>query len=266
MTAPRGFIFFTLVTFTMGLMLKYASEMTSSNPLIRKPSWQKIANGKRQADLAKIPASWRLDDSILEEAKKRSTIVGDFIEELLDEDSRRITGFDVSDLITMMGNKSLTAVATVSAFSKRAAYVHQLVCIEPIPRITLLYSILTKTVQTHNMLEIGFDLALQRAEELDEHFKQTGNLVGPLHGIPLTLKDQFHIKGLGTSMAYVGWIDTFEGKTGTGKEKVFESQLIKDFHALGAIPLGKVRALHIHILLNLLLRGLNRHRWSQAYG
>ncbi|KAG6364517.1 hypothetical protein INS49_006118 [Diaporthe citri] len=218
MTAPRGFIFFALVTFTVGLMLKYASEMTSSNPLIRKPPWQQIAKDKRLADLAKIPPSWRLGDSILKDAKKRSSIVGDFIDELLDEDSRRITGLDVSDLISMMGNKSLTAVATVSAFSKRAAYVHQL---------------------TQNMLEIGFDLALRRAEELDEHFERTGNLVGPLHGIPLTLKDQFHIKGLGTSMAYVGWIDTFEGKTGTGKEKVFESQIIKDFYALGAIPLGK---------------------------
>lgn len=90
------------------------------------------------------------------------------------------------------------------------------------------------------MLEIGFDLALRRAEELDKYFKKTGKLVGPLHGLPLTLKDQFHIKGLGTSMAYIGWIDTFEGKKGTGKEKVFESQIIKDFLALGAIPLGKV--------------------------
>lgn len=128
MTVPRGFIFFALVTFTMGLMLKYASEMISSSPLIRKPSWQQIAHEKRRADLAKIPAAWRLDDSILKEAKKRSSIVGEFIEELLDEDSRRITGLDVSDLISMMGNKSLTAVETISAFSKRAAYVHQLVC------------------------------------------------------------------------------------------------------------------------------------------
>lgn len=129
-----------------------------------------------------------------------------------------------------------------------------------------MHLMLIETVQTQNMLEIGFDLALRRAEELDEHFKRTGTLIGPLHGIPLTLKDQFHIKGLGTSMAYVGWIDTFEGKTGTGKEKVFESQIIKDFHALGAIPLGKVRVVQVPILLNLLLKGRDRHHWSQVYG
>jgi len=115
------------------------------------------------------------------------------------------------------------------------------------------------------MLEIGFDLALKRAEELDEHFKRTGSLVGPLHGLPLTLKDQFHIKGLGTSMAYVGWIDTFEGRKGTGKEQVFESQIIKDFHALGAIPLGKVRATSLQTCLVRPSSALThhvRHRWS----
>jgi amidase len=94
--------------------------------------------------------------------------------------------------------------------------------------------------QTDNMLEIGFDLALEDAAEADEYFRSTGELKGPLHGIPLTLKDQFHIKGLGTSLGYVGWADTFEGRTGTGKEGVFESELVKEFRQLGAIPIGKV--------------------------
>ncbi|KIW91701.1 uncharacterized protein Z519_07669 [Cladophialophora bantiana CBS 173.52] len=36
-------------------------------------------------------------------------------------------------------------------------------------------------------------------------------------------------------MAYIGWIGTFEGVKGTGKEKVFESQLVTDLRALGAV-------------------------------
>ena len=41
---------------------------------------------------------------------------------------------------------------------------------------------------------------LNRAEELDEHLKTTGEVVGPLHGLPMSLKDQIRIKGLECTM------------------------------------------------------------------
>ncbi len=42
--------------------------------------------------------------------------------------------------------------------------------------------------------------ALARAAELDAHLKATGKVVGPLHGLPISLKDQFRLKGLETTM------------------------------------------------------------------
>jgi amidase len=95
--------------------------------------------------------------------------------------------------------------------------------------------------QSNLLLEIGFDIALKRAQELDDYFEKHKKLIGPLHGIPLTLKDQYHVKGLNTSMGFVGWIGTFEGLKGTGKERNFESELVREFHSLGAITIGKVR-------------------------
>lgn len=92
------------------------------------------------------------------------------------------------------------------------------------------------------MLEIGFDIALRKARDLDEYFRVNGRLAGPLHGIPLTLKDQFHVKGLETCMGYVGWVDTFEGQRGTNKERNSESELIREFNMLGAVVIGKVPA------------------------
>ena len=56
-----------------------------------------------------------------------------------------------------------------------------------------------------------------------------------MHGLPISLKDQFHVKGSETTMGYVGWIGTFEGVKGTGKENGFESQIVTDLRALGAV-------------------------------
>ncbi|KEF63681.1 uncharacterized protein A1O9_01659 [Exophiala aquamarina CBS 119918] len=46
-------------------------------------------------------------------------------------------------------------------------------------------------------------------------------------------------------MGYVGWIGTFEGKKGTGKEKkVFESELVRELRNMGAIMYCKTSLSH----------------------
>lgn len=94
------------------------------------------------------------------------------------------------------------------------------------------------------MHETFFDAAIQNAKWLDEHCAHHGQPIGPLHGLPVSLKDQFHVKGVETTMGYIGWIGTFEGKKGTGKEKVFESELVKELRDLGAIPYCKTSVPH----------------------
>lgn len=46
--------------------------------------------------------------------------------------------------------------------------------------------------------------AFERAAKLDQHFKTTGKVVGPLHGVPVSIKDHIKVKGLGTSAGYTG--------------------------------------------------------------
>lgn len=94
--------------------------------------------------------------------------------------------------------------------------------------------------KNQNILEVAFEGAFERAKELDRYYEQHHKIVGPLHGLPFSMKDQWHVKGLDTSMAYVGWIGTFEGRKGTGKEKTFESELVRELSALGAILVAKV--------------------------
>ncbi|KAF8445614.1 amidase signature domain-containing protein [Boletus edulis BED1] len=47
--------------------------------------------------------------------------------------------------------------------------------------------------------------SFERAEELDRHLKETGQVVGPLHGLPVSIKDHIKVKGLDTSTGYVAW-------------------------------------------------------------
>ena len=54
------------------------------------------------------------------------------------------------------------------------------------------------------MVEILFDQAVRRAKQLDDYLATHGKPLGPLHGIPMTLKDQFNVKGYDTTLGYVG--------------------------------------------------------------
>ena len=73
------------------------------------------------------------------------------------------------------------------------------------------------------------------AQRLDTYFKENNKPIGPLHGLPVSLKDQFHIKGVETTMGYVGWIGTFQGVKHDPRRCVFESELVKELRALGAV-------------------------------
>jgi len=61
---------------------------------------------------------------VVSDARSRRRIAGDFIESLLDNETRDITSVDAPDLADAMANGSLTALKVVTAFCKRA---HQLV-------------------------------------------------------------------------------------------------------------------------------------------
>ncbi|KAJ4254511.1 hypothetical protein NW762_010110 [Fusarium torreyae] len=57
---------------------------------------------------------------------------------------------------------------------------------------------------TNCLSEPRFQNALEHAHYLDEYFRTHGKLIGPLHGIPVSVKDQFNIQGVDTTLGYVG--------------------------------------------------------------
>ena len=73
----------------------------------------------------------------------------------------------------------MTSETLITAFCKRAAIAQQV---------------------TKCLTEIFFDKALKRARELDGHLLRTGEVVGPLHGVPVSVKDRFDVEGFDTTV------------------------------------------------------------------
>ncbi|GJP92913.1 hypothetical protein CAN33_0023340 [Aspergillus niger] len=145
-------------------------------------SWQKAAQAKRQAILDAIPQKWRIQRAVLP-----VDVTGEFIQGYLTPREIEITEADAVAITTQTTSGNWSAVEVTEAFCHRAAIAHQLVnCLH----------------------EIFFEDAIQVAKELDEHLAATGKPKGPLHGLPVSLKDQFHVKGVDTTMGYVGWIES----------------------------------------------------------
>ncbi|KAL8909509.1 MAG: hypothetical protein Q9207_000189 [Kuettlingeria erythrocarpa] len=158
--------------------------------------WQRLAKAKLEAINESIPREWRVES--LPSREQQRDVTGGFLHQYLSDEETEITEADATEIVEKTSTGQWTA-------------------------------------ETTNCLhETFFDAATRDAKALDEHLAKHKKPRGLLHGLPVSLKDQFHVKGVETTMGYVGWIGTFEGKKGTGKEKVFESEMVKELRDLGA--------------------------------
>ncbi|KAL2816394.1 amidase signature domain-containing protein [Aspergillus cavernicola] len=130
----------------------------------------------------------------------------------LDDDSsiQEITDIDnIPALVEQLRKGSFTAEQVTRAYIRRATVAHQL---------------------TNCITEVIFDHAFIQARELDRIFSETGQLKGPLHGVPVTVKDQFNVNGYDSTIGYVG--RAFAPAT----EDAVLVQMLKD---MGAVILAK---------------------------
>ncbi|KAK5064375.1 hypothetical protein LTR84_000208 [Exophiala bonariae] len=185
-------------------------------------TWQERGLKKRESTLAKIPIEWRLPEPI-PSAEAQKDVTGPYVQQFLSAREIEITESDAVKITENTTTGKWTATEVVTAFCHRAALAHQL---------------------TNCLHEIFFDQAIEHAKNLDSAFAAGNGPTGPLHGLPVSFKDQFHVKGVETTMGYVGWINTFEGVKGTGKEKNVESELVREAKALGGIPFCKTSLPH----------------------
>lgn len=60
-----------------------------------------------------------------------------------------------------------------------------------------------------------FDEAIESAKALDEQLNRTGQLKGPFHGLPISLKDNFNIKGKDSSVGFSSLVNDPAGYNAT---------------------------------------------------
>ena len=141
-------------------------------------TWEAIATRKQEERASRIPKQWLLPSTI---DKERHNVLSTPKEcGILSGNELHLTEhFDASSLLSGLSSGLLRSVDVTTSFCKRAAISHQV---------------------TNCLTEIFFEDAIARAKELDEHLARTGKTVGPLHGLPISLKDTFKVKGYDASI------------------------------------------------------------------
>ncbi|KAH9839305.1 general amidase [Rhodofomes roseus] len=166
--------------------------------------WRDLVTDKRRRQQESIPKEWFISvppDTVLD-----VTAIPEQCGLFTAKELEITNTVDVGVLLNKLATAEWSAVEVTTAFYKRAIVAHQLV---------------------NCLTEIFVERALARAKELDEHLKATGKVVGPLHGLPISLKDQLCIKGLETTMGYASWIGKYADKNAT---------LVDILYDCGAVP------------------------------
>ncbi|KAF8246482.1 amidase signature enzyme [Wilcoxina mikolae CBS 423.85] len=139
--------------------------------------WEEIGRQKRQERDSKIPDQWRLQNI----DKSRTDVISVPREcGLLTDRELDITeNYDAKGIVDAIARQRWTAEEVTIAFCKRAAIAQQLV---------------------NCLTEIFFDPAIDRARYLDNYLQEHGKPIGPLHGLPISVKDSFSIPGFPSSV------------------------------------------------------------------
>lgn len=125
-----------------------------------------------------IPEAWYLPQELVDNPPKDVSNIPSTCGLLSAEELEITEQYDATSLAEAIATRRFTAVTVIKAFIKRAAIAHQLVCC---------------------LTQFFPQDALEQAAKLDEHLATTGKTVGPLHGVPVSIKEHMPIAGQSSS-------------------------------------------------------------------
>ncbi|CDK25120.1 unnamed protein product [Kuraishia capsulata CBS 1993] len=176
--------------------------------LFSREKYYDKAAAKKKATRDLIPEKWRLPADLYPTDPMANVLDIPRTCGILTEKEQDITeNYTAAEMLVKLSSGEFTSVEVTTAFCKRAAIATQL---------------------TDCCTELMFDLALARAKECDDYLAETGKVLGPLHGLPISIKDSFHVPGFDSTIGYVSFI---------GNKSLFDdySALCKLLLAQGAV-------------------------------
>lgn len=108
------------------------------------------------------------------------------------------------------------------------------------------------------MTEILFDDALEQAQELDAYYAKETKTKGPLHGIPISLKDQFNVKCYDTTLGYT---------SKAFKPAHDDAVLVKILKKLGAVIICKTnlpQSIMVRLITGIISAHTNLEKWAET--
>ena len=163
-----------------------------SFPLIQTlpvPKGTEAFETKRQAILAefisKVPEEFYIPQHYVDNPPQDVTHIPRECGILTAQELEITESYDATSLAAAIAAKKYTSVAVATAFLKRAIIADQISCC------------LTQWL---------WDSAITRAKELDDHLAKTGHTVGPLHGVPVSIKQHIPMAGTFSDVGFVSTI------------------------------------------------------------
>jgi len=159
-----------------------ALQHTSAPPTTGKP-WQDICADVQAYRDATVEAVFPALSSLT--ASDLPLNVTGVPADVLTSEEIRITSLPVEELLSQLASRELSCIETTNAFLRRAAVAQRLV---------------------NCVTELLPDRALARAQYLDDYIATHGKPIGPLHGLPISVKEHVSMEGLDCNAGFVSWV------------------------------------------------------------
>ncbi|KAG5813994.1 hypothetical protein H9Q74_003137 [Fusarium xylarioides] len=129
-----------------------------------------------------VPDELRLPKSLIDNPPKNVTSIPKTCGILTDKEIDITENYDATALAAAIASRKFTSVAVVSAFAKRAIIAHQLTCC---------------------LTQWWFEKAVLAAQLLDQYQDNTGMTCGPLHGVPVSIKEHMPVRNQWSNVGYL---------------------------------------------------------------